>query len=103
MQSKPTRWVCEPYDVAAAERLAGGLGVSRMVGAILARRGLADIEEARRFLAAGERHDPHTLPGADAACDLILAHIERGSRIAVFGDYDVDGVCSTAMLVRALR
>jgi single-stranded-DNA-specific exonuclease len=103
MQSKPTRWVCEPYDVAAAERLAGGLGLSRMAGAILARRGFADIEEARRFLAAGERHDPRTLPGAGAACELILAHIERGSRIAVFGDYDVDGVCSTAMLVRALR
>jgi single-stranded-DNA-specific exonuclease len=103
MQSKPTRWVCEPYDVAAAERLAGGLGLSRMAGAILARRGFADITEARRFLAAGERHDPFTLPGVTGACELILAHVERGSRIAVFGDYDVDGVCSTAMLVRALR
>jgi single-stranded-DNA-specific exonuclease len=103
MQTKPTRWVCEPYEVEAAERLAGALGVSRIVGAILARRGFADTEQARRFLAAGERHDPRTLPGAAAACESILAHIERGSRIAVFGDYDVDGVCSTAMLVRTLR
>ena len=44
-----------------------------------------------------------TLPGVPAACELILAHIERGSVIAVFGDYDVDGVCSTAMLLRTLR
>ena len=103
MQSKPTGWVCEPYDVAAAVRLAGALGMSRMVGAILARRGFSDAEEARRFLAAGERHDPGTLPGAVRACELILRHLERGSRIAVFGSYDVDGVCSTAMLVRTLR
>src|SRR5918997_514431 len=103
MQSKPTSWVCEPYEVAAAERLAGGLGVSRITGAILARRGFADVEEARRFLAAGVRHPAGTLPGVPEACELILSHVERGSRIAVFGDYDVDGVCSTAMLVRTLR
>ena len=103
MQSKPTRWVSEPYEVAVAERLAAGLGVSRMVGAILARRGFGDVGEARRFLAAEERHDPATLPGAREASELILGHLERASRIAVFGDYDVDGVCSTAMLVRTLR
>jgi single-stranded-DNA-specific exonuclease len=77
--------------------------VSPVVGAILARRGFGEIEEARRFLAADESHDPRTLPGAPAACELILGHVERGSAIAVFGDYDVDGVCSTAMLLRTLR
>jgi single-stranded-DNA-specific exonuclease len=77
--------------------------VSPVVGAILARRGFLEVEEARRFLAAEEAHDPRTLPGVPAACDLILRHVERGSVIAVFGDYDVDGVCSTAMLLRTLR
>jgi single-stranded-DNA-specific exonuclease len=103
MLSKPTRWVCEPYDVALAERLAAGLGVSRPVGAVLARRGFASVEDARRFLAAEERHDPLTLPGVPEACELIGTHVRRGSRIAVFGDYDVDGVCSTAILIRTLR
>jgi single-stranded-DNA-specific exonuclease len=103
MQSRPTRWACDPYDVAVAERLAAGLGVSRPVGAVLARRGFSDVEDARRFIAAEERHDPLTMPGVPAACELIVAHLRRGSRIAVFGDYDVDGVCSTAILVRALR
>jgi len=103
VQSRPTRWVCEPYDVGLAERLAAGLGVSRPVGAVLARRGFADVEDARRFIAAEERHDPLTLPGVPKACEVILGHLRRGSRIAVFGDYDVDGVCSTAILVRALR
>ena len=80
-----------------------GFGVSPVVGAILARRGFGEVDEARRFLAAEESHDPTTLPGVPAACELILGHIERGSGIAVFGDYDVDGVCSTAMLLRTLR
>ena len=62
MQSKPSRWTCAPYEVAAAERLAAGLGVSRVVGTILARRGFTDVAEARRFLAAGERHDPARRP-----------------------------------------
>jgi len=103
MQPKPSRWRSDPYEVAAGRRLAEGLGVSPVVGSILARRGFGDVDEARRFLAAEESHDPLTLPGVPAACELILSHVERGSVIAVFGDYDVDGVCSTAMLLRTLR
>jgi single-stranded-DNA-specific exonuclease len=103
MQSKPSRWRSDPYEVAGGRRLAEGLGVSPVVGSILARRGFGDLEEARRFLAAEESHDPLTLPGVAEACELILGHVERGSVIAVFGDYDVDGVCSTAMLLRTLR
>ena len=103
MQSKPSRWRSDPYEVEAGRALARGLGVSPVVGAILARRGLRDVGEAQRFLAADEAHDPRTLPGVPDACELILRHVERGSVIAVFGDYDVDGVCSTAMLIRTLR
>ena len=103
MQTKPSRWRSDPYEVATGRRLASELGVSPVVGAILARRGLGDVDEARRFIAAEESHDPATLPGVPAACELILRHVERGSVIAVFGDYDVDGVCSTAMLLRTLR
>jgi single-stranded-DNA-specific exonuclease len=103
MQPRRSRWVCEPYEVAAARRLSESLGVSPPVGAILARRGFCAVEDAKRFLAAEERHDSQELPGVPMACALILAHVRRGSRVAVFGDYDVDGVCSTAMLVRTLR
>ncbi|HEX6653591.1 MAG TPA: DHH family phosphoesterase, partial [Thermoleophilaceae bacterium] len=103
MQSRPSRWKSDPYEVAAGRALAEGLGVSPVVGAILARRGFGEVEEARRFLAAEEAHDPASLPGVPVACELILAHVERGSVIAVFGDYDVDGVCSTTMMLRTLR
>ena len=103
MQPRPSRWACDPYEVALGERLAAGLGLSPAIGTVLARRGFREVEEARAFLAAGERHDPLTLPGVAQARELIGEHARRGSQIAVFGDYDVDGVCSTAMLVRTLR
>ena len=103
MQARPSRWECVPYEVDVARRLADGLGVSPAVGTVLARRGFSEPAEARSFLAAEERHDPRALPGVPEATALILEHVRRGTRIAVFGDYDVDGVCSTAMLVRTLR
>ncbi|HEY1359148.1 MAG TPA: single-stranded-DNA-specific exonuclease RecJ [Thermoleophilaceae bacterium] len=103
MDSKPTRWECEPYDVAAAMRLADGLGVSPVLGTVLARRGYSSAEDAREFLEGRERHDPLSLAGVREACEAIARHREAGSRVVVFGDYDVDGVCSTAILLRALR
>ena len=103
MDTCTSRWSSAPYEVAGALRLERALGVSPTVAAVLARRGLGDPEEAQRFLDAEERHDPMSLPGLSEACGVILGHLERGSRIAVHGDYDVDGVCSTAILVGALR
>lgn len=103
MSELPRRWTCASYSLDAADELARELGVSTTAAAILARRGHLTPAAARRFLAAEERHDPFLFPDMTAACDLILAHIERGSRIVVHGDFDVDGVCSTAVLVRGLR
>ena len=49
--------------------------MSATLAAVLVRRGLADPEEATRFLSAGERHDPRALPGLTGACELILGHV----------------------------
>src|SRR4051794_548626 len=103
MRSRSSRWECRPYEVGAAVRLTRELGVSHELATILVRRGLATAAEPRRFVAAEERTDPFDLPGARAGAEQILAHVRRGSRIVIHGDYDVDGVCSTAMLVRTLR
>jgi single-stranded-DNA-specific exonuclease len=77
--------------------------VSPYTAAILTRRGFGDAEEARRFMAAEEIHAPELLAGMGDACATILRHVAADSRVVVFGDYDVDGVCSTAILIRALR
>jgi single-stranded-DNA-specific exonuclease len=97
------RWRVTPYSYAQAHALSGALGLSATTASILARRGHGDPEAARRFLDASESHDPFAFSGMAEAVKLVLGHIERGSVIAVHGDYDVDGVCSTALLVEALE
>lgn len=98
-----SRWACEPYSARQSLSLAAELGVAPATAAVLVRRGLGDPSAARGFLAAADRHDPGALHAIGEACAAILSHARRGSRIVVFGDYDVDGVCSTAIAIRALR
>ncbi len=97
------RFEIRPYDFAAAQRLERELGLSHTVAQILTRRGLADPAAARAFLAADVRHPLDAFGGLREAAAIVLGHVERGSRITVHGDYDVDGIASTAILVRALR
>ena len=96
-------WTSAPYAAAESLRLAADLNVSPYTAAILTRRGLGEPATARRFLAADERHEPELLDGMADACAAVLRHVAAGSRVVVFGDYDVDGVCSTAIAIRALR
>ncbi|HSD78493.1 MAG TPA: single-stranded-DNA-specific exonuclease RecJ, partial [Solirubrobacteraceae bacterium] len=91
---------CSTAEVAALER---ALGVSPVVAQVLARRGLGDPAAARAFLEARDAHEPSLLHGIDAAAGLVLRHVRDGSRITVHGDYDVDGVSATAILVGVLR
>ena len=91
---------CEPSSVELLQR---ELGVSDPVAQVLVRRGMSDPAHARAFMEGTEEH-PHTaFAGIEAAIATIVAHLQTGSRITIHGDYDVDGVCSTAVLVRALR
>ncbi|HEX4733791.1 MAG TPA: single-stranded-DNA-specific exonuclease RecJ [Thermoleophilaceae bacterium] len=103
MDVRPSRWTCDPFSVEAAEAIARELGLSRVAAQVLARRGYDTPDLARAFMQAADSHDPTLLNDAAEACRLILAHVERGSRIVVHGDYDVDGVCATAVMVSALR
>jgi len=91
------------YDYAAAERLRDGLGISHVTAQVLVRRGFDDTGAARELLAAEVRHPLDAFGGLHDGAARILRHVERGSRITVHGDYDVDGVSATAVLVRALR
>ena len=92
-----------PYDLAAALELERELGVSHVLAQVLVRRGLSDVGAARAFLDPRESHEPSAFAGIERALATIERHIRAGSRIVVHGDYDVDGVCATATMVRALR
>ena len=92
-----------PYDLAAALELERELGVSHVLAQVLVRRGLSEVPAARAFLEPSEAHDPSAFAGIERALAVIERHIRGRSRIVVHGDYDVDGVCATATMVRALR
>jgi single-stranded-DNA-specific exonuclease len=102
-QSKAVSFDLRPVAFADVVGLEQDLGVSHVVAQVLARRGLTDPDAARAFLAADEAHSPRAFRGVGAAVDLVLGHVRRGSVITVHGDYDCDGVCSTAILIGALR
>jgi single-stranded-DNA-specific exonuclease len=91
---------CEPN---AVRRLRRELGVSDPVAQVLVRRGLAEPAHARAFIAADEEHSYTAFAGIADAIAMLAEHVRTGHRITIHGDYDVDGVCSTAVLVRSLR
>jgi single-stranded-DNA-specific exonuclease len=101
--TEPARLQIDPCDVAAVLALERELGVSHVLAQVLVRRGFADPGAARAWMAAEERHEPSQFRGIEDACDLILMHVEAHDRITIHGDYDVDGVTSTAILVGTLR
>jgi single-stranded-DNA-specific exonuclease len=93
----------EPFSYAEARALVDELGLSEPVAITLVRRGCASPEEARAFLAANESHSPDEFRSMDTVVRRVREAIETGRRITVHGDFDVDGVCATTILVGALR
>jgi single-stranded-DNA-specific exonuclease len=96
-------FVAEEYAYSDVRAVADAVGVSDPVAVTLVRRGYRTPELARRFLAADESHPPDAFPSMADAVDLVRMAIEAGSRITMHGDFDVDGVCATSLLVGALR
>lgn len=93
----------EPYSYEEARGLSEELGLSEPVAIALVRRGYRTPEEARAFLAADETHPPEAFEAMDAVVEAVLGAVEEGRRITVHGDFDVDGVCATTILVSTLR
>jgi single-stranded-DNA-specific exonuclease len=97
-------WTIASCDRSRIDALARELGVSDVTASVLVRRGYDDPLSARRFLDAElPGHDPFLLGDMEVAVGRILAAIADGRRICVHGDYDVDGICATALAVLVLR
>jgi single-stranded-DNA-specific exonuclease len=101
----PKRWHVRAHDAAAVAALERGAGVPSIVAALLASRGVTSPAEATAFLSGtlADLRDPETLPGVPEAADRILAAVRAGRQIAIYGDYDADGMTATAILTGCLE
>lgn len=108
MIQRKTRWAVAPWSVTdedKAKNLASILSVPPLVARLLVQRGYGDVESAERFLRGGLEHfhDPYLLLGMKAAVERIRLAAANNEKIRIYGDYDADGVSSTALLVHLFR
>lgn len=97
-------WRAANVAFADVARLQDALDCPEALAWVLVRRGLADPAEARAFLASdGPLDPPEAIPGIPEAADRVAKAVRSNERIVVHGDYDCDGITSTAILVRALE
>ncbi len=99
------RWRFHPHDSSHIQHLQRSAGIAPVVAQLLIARGITEPKEAERFLAAKlkDLRDPEELPGIEDAAKLIHDAVQQGKKITIFGDYDADGMTSTAILLRGLR
>ncbi|WP_426958073.1 single-stranded-DNA-specific exonuclease RecJ [Muricoccus radiodurans] len=99
------RWVWRQHDARAGLAIAQRLDVPEVVGRLLSARGVG-VEEAGIFLEPRLRAlmpDPSCLKDMDLAAERLAAAVRSGESVVVYSDYDADGACAGALMVRVLR
>lgn len=99
------RLVLRETDDAMVEKLAAELNISRSIAAILVGRNYTTFESCKTFFRPqlSHFHDPFLFADMEIAVKRICSAIKNREKIAVYGDYDVDGITSTALMVRVLQ
>lgn len=98
-------WNILPFDPEKTESLARELSLPPLVAQMLLYRGLCQADQVRDFFfpVLLQLPPPHLMKDMDRAVSRILKALEQGERIAIFGDYDADGITATALLVHFLK
>ncbi|MEN6461581.1 MAG: single-stranded-DNA-specific exonuclease RecJ, partial [Syntrophomonas sp.] len=97
-------WELKEYDHLMAEEISQNLGISMAIAILLTQRGIKSTNEAEKFL-NGELEDlsdPFAITGITAAVQRIEKAIIAAEKVVIYGDYDVDGICSTVLLKECL-
>lgn len=99
------RWLRPPADPALVSSLASQLQIPEPLARILVLRGLADPEQAQRFLhpSLSHFHDPYRMLGMRTAVERIRQACARGEKILIYGDYDVDGSTAVVLLRKVIE
>lgn len=99
------KWEFRKYDEATAREISADLGISRLVSGLLVQRGIDNTEDARSYLQAGleELSAPWIMAGMRTAVERIKLALARREKVFIYGDYDVDGVCSIVIMKECLE
>ncbi len=98
-------WIVKDSDTSTVQAIAAALNVSELTAKILYHRGIHDAQSAKNFMEpeAAPFNDPFIMKGMREAVDRISRAIDEHEKICVYGDYDVDGMSASAILIRTLR
>ena len=100
------RWAVAQQNPELEKELSAGLGIPGLVARIMVAHGIGSIKEGQLFLTPSldrDWADPLIIPGMSVVADRVERAIRNHEHIAVFGDFDVDGITSTCLLTEALR
>ena len=99
------RWNIQKSDSNLVKRLSEELGVNEIVSHLLVLRGVTTYNDAKKFFRPqiSDLHDPFLLKGMNKAVERIQLALKKGEKILIYGDYDVDGTTSVAMMYNFLN
>lgn len=99
------KWIVKEADAAKVQEISNALGVSELTAKVLYHRGIRDAQSAKNFLEpeAAPFNDPFLMLGMNVAVDRIKKALAAREKICIYGDYDVDGMSASAILIRTLR
>ncbi len=105
MENTEKKWVLSAQNPDLCSKLSQTLNISQIVAQVLINRGIETPEQAQLFLSARlqDLHSPFLMKGMEKAVGRIVAAIKNNEKICIYGDFDVDGITSTAVMVLFLR
>lgn len=90
------KWLCSPAPAGVNNEITAQFG--ELLGGVMLSRGITTLDRAREFFGCSSLSDPLLLKDMESAVDVIRQALDEGKKITVYGDYDCDGVTSTAMM-----
>lgn len=104
MEEKKELWMVQTKR-ADFSGLAMRLGVSLVAVRVMRNRGLTEEAEMRKYLygTLDDLYDPRLMKGMEQAAELIVRKLKEGKHVRIIGDYDIDGVCSTYILLKGFQ
>ncbi len=99
------KWIFPPLNINLQTEISNALRISPLLSQLLINRGLTDVRSAKTFLQSNLSllSDPMLLPDIEKSGERIIEALSQGEKITVYGDYDVDGISATALMVQCLE